>query len=258
MPADETIALDEVRAEIDRIDDAVLALLGERMAAVEAVRRAKAGEPAQPVTAVRPGREAQIIRRLVAARSRQVPARLVERVWREIIATATHVQVPLAVHASGVALDLVHARFGAMTPVVSHERASAAVRAVSPLGADIAVVAVQAGDDWVTPLLEGRAAAPRVIACLPFLDDGTGPLALAIGHAPAENTGDDTTVVALQGTGKVPLEPIGTSGRWRLAGAQGLVSENSQLMNSLRADPALEAVAIVGSFANPILLPDQV
>lgn len=159
MPADKTIALDEIRAEIDRIDDAVLVLLGERMAAVEAVRLAKASEAAQPVTAVRPGREAQIVRRLVAARATQVPAGLVERVWREVIATATHAQVPLTVHASAVAPALVHARFGVGTPVADHETPSEAVRAVAPRGADIAVVALDCADDWVSPLIDAGDAA---------------------------------------------------------------------------------------------------
>jgi hypothetical protein len=196
----------------------------------------------------------------VAARATQVPAGLVERVWREVIATATHAQVPLTVHASAVAPALVHARFGAGTPVADHETPSEAVRAVMPRGADIAVVALDCADDWVSPLLDAGAAAPRVMACLPFIDGGAGLRALAIGHAPVEDTGDDTTVIALEAAAGLPgpLTAIGSSGRWRLAGAPGLLSHDSPLMNSLRADPAHASVEIVGSFANPIRLQDQV
>ena len=271
MTGDKTTPLDEIRAEIDRIDDAILALLGERMAAVDAVRAVKAGKTGRPVTAMRPDREAQIIRRLVEARAGQVPAGLVERVWREIIASATHVQVPLAAHVcargpSAVALDLVHARFGTATPVVTHDSPAAAVRAVATRGADVAVVTLKSDDqDWVAALLEAGADGPRVMACLPFVDCGGGSQALVIGHAPIGATGDDTTVIALLAAQDPPasdstaaLEVIGSSGRWRLAGAKGLVSHDSQLMKALGADPAHAAVEIVGAFANPIRIPDQV
>ena len=271
MTGDKTTPLDEIRAEIDRIDDAILALLGERMAAVDAVRAVKGGDTGRPVTAMRPDREAQIVRRLVEARAGRVPAGLVERVWREIIACATHAQVPLAAHVcisgpSAVALDLVHARFGTATPVVSHDSPAAAVRAVAARGADVAVVALKSDDqDWVAALLEAGADGPRVMACLPFVDCGGGSQALVIGHAPIGATGDDTTVIALLAAQDPPasdstaaLEVIGSSGRWRLAGAKGLVSHDSQLMKALGADPAHAAVEIIGAFANPIRIPDQV
>jgi len=271
VTGDKTTPLDEIRAEIDRIDDAILALLGERMAAVDAVRAVKGGDTGRPVTAMRPDREAQIVRRLVEARAGRVPAGLVERVWREIIACATHAQVPLAAHVcacgpSAVALDLVHARFGTATPVVSHDSPAAAVRAVAARGADVAVVALKSDDqDWVAALLEAGADGPRVMACLPFVDCGGGSQALVIGHAPIGATGDDTTVIALLAAQDPPasdstaaLEVIGSSGRWRLAGAKGLVSHDSQLMKALGADPAHAAVEIIGAFANPIRIPDQV
>jgi chorismate mutase len=271
VTGDKTTPLDGIRAEIDRIDDAILALLGERMAAVEAVRAVKAGDSGRPVTAMRPDREAQIIRRLVGAKAAQVPAGLVERVWREIIASATHVQVPLAAHVcasgpSAVALDLVHARFGTATPVVTHDSPAAAVRAVVARGADVAVVALKSDDqDWVAALLGAGADRPRVMGCLPFLDCGGGQRALVVGHAPLDGTGDDTTVIALLAAQDPPdsdsaagLEVIGSSGRWRLAGAKGLVSQDNQLMKALKADPAHAAVEIVGAFANPIRIPDQV
>jgi hypothetical protein len=180
------------------------------------------------------------------------------------------VQVPLAVHACGsgasaVALELIHARFGTATPVVAHETPASAVGAAR--GADVAVVALKSDDqDWLAALLEAGPDGPRVMGCLPFLYGGSGVRALVVGHAPLDATGDDTTVIALLATEGSPVsggeaaavEIIGSSGRWRLAGAQGLHSHDSPLMASLQADPAHSAVQIVGAFANPILLPDQV
>lgn len=262
------MSLDEIRAEIDRIDAAMLALLGQRMAAIEAVRLAKAGEPGCPVTAMRPDREAAIIRRLVGARTRHVPAPLVERVWREIIASATHLQVPYRVHlcAGEAALDLVHAHFGAATPVISHPSLEAAVSAVTGRGADVAVVPAACDrEDWVSVVLAAGSGRPRVVARVPFVDAGERQAALVLGHAPVEGSSDDTTVIALKigdgatmGETAAALKAIGSSGRWRLAGADGLVSRDSRLMTALTDDPAVAAAEILGAFANPVRLTERV
>ena len=61
-------ALDRIREEIDAIDDAMLALLAKRFAAVEEVKRIKAASGAIAQSPIRPAREAAILRRLVLAK----------------------------------------------------------------------------------------------------------------------------------------------------------------------------------------------
>ena len=75
-----------LRAELDRIDDALHDLLMERAGVVEQVARAgKRG-------VLRPGREAAIIRRLLARHHGGLPAHTLARIWRELLAGTTAMQ----------------------------------------------------------------------------------------------------------------------------------------------------------------------
>ena len=90
-------ALDRIREEIDDIDDAMLALLAKRFAAVE--RKCARSRPASGAivqSPIRPAREAAILRRLVDAKPDTVPAELRIRLWRAIISASTADASPVA------------------------------------------------------------------------------------------------------------------------------------------------------------------
>jgi chorismate mutase-like protein len=90
---DETPSLDALRREIDEIDIAVHDLLMRRTSLGE-----KIGEVKGEGTAfIRPGREAQILRRLIARHSGPFPKVVVVRVWREIISALAALQGSFAV-----------------------------------------------------------------------------------------------------------------------------------------------------------------
>ena len=74
--------LDELRREIDGIDDQLLTLLGRRIEIGRAVARSKApnGGPF-----LRPGREAAILRRLSAAAPAAIAPAVISRIWRQIL-----------------------------------------------------------------------------------------------------------------------------------------------------------------------------
>lgn len=74
--SDATLA--DVRAEVDAIDDALLALIARRLAVADRVRAIKPHD----VSPVRGRREADVLARVAAG---PVPARLAERVWRALI-----------------------------------------------------------------------------------------------------------------------------------------------------------------------------
>src|ERR1700689_4602781 len=80
--------LPALRAELDRIDNALHDLLMQRASVVEHV--ARSGKPA----AFRPGREAQIITRLLARHSGHLPRQAGFRIWRELLAGTTAMQGP--------------------------------------------------------------------------------------------------------------------------------------------------------------------
>ena len=84
--------LDELRQKIDRIDEAIHRGLVERSEIVEALIAVKRTD--KPGAAFRPGREVDMMRRLVGRHRGILPITTVEHIWREIIAAFTHMQAP--------------------------------------------------------------------------------------------------------------------------------------------------------------------
>ena len=87
--------LDELRQRIDRIDETIHLNLIERSEIVEALIAVKRTD--KPGAAFRPGREMNMMRRLVGRHRGILPITSVEHLWREIIATFTHMQAPFEV-----------------------------------------------------------------------------------------------------------------------------------------------------------------
>ncbi len=108
--------LPALRAELDRIDDALHSLLTQRARVVEEV--AKSGKR----SAYRPGREASIVRRLLRQHSGRLPPQALVRIWRELLAGTTAMQGPFAVAVCerdgiGAYTQAAREHFGALTPL---------------------------------------------------------------------------------------------------------------------------------------------
>ena len=84
--------LDELRQRIDTIDESIHRHLIERSEIVQALIAVKRTH--KPGAAFRPGREMDMMRRLVGRHRGILPITTVEHLWREIIATFTHMQAP--------------------------------------------------------------------------------------------------------------------------------------------------------------------
>src|ERR1700752_4184069 len=91
------LSLDELRREIDRIDDAMHRLLMERGEIIDRLIAVK--QTQETGSAFRPAREAEMMRRLVERDGGILPLDTAESIWRVIIATFPYVQAPFAVHA---------------------------------------------------------------------------------------------------------------------------------------------------------------
>src|SRR5262245_54158340 len=110
-------SLADIRREIDRIDDGILQLIAARLDIVDRVRIHKLKISGAAASPIRPGREAVILRRLIARD--QVPADLCIRIWRALISAATLKQAPIRIHgsatffASATAQTLLREYFGA-------------------------------------------------------------------------------------------------------------------------------------------------
>ncbi len=161
-----------LRAELDRIDDAVHDLLMRRAKVVEEV--AKAGKRG----AYRPGREAQIIRRLLRQHSGSLPPQTLVRMWRELLAGTTAMQgsVTVAVcdpDASGAFTQVAREHFGALTPLRAYGSPAQAMAELSRRTAAVAVMPLpsetdSARDAWWTALLQRDEPRVHVVGRLPF------------------------------------------------------------------------------------------
>src|SRR6202165_1112016 len=136
-------SLDDLRKEIDRIDEAMHQLLMERAEIIDRLIAVKRSQ--ETGSAFRPLREAEMMRRLVKRHKGILPLDTVESIWRVIISTFTFVQAPFSVHAdlsAGDALmrDSARFHFGFVVPYVSHFSAQAAVEALAKSKGDLALV----------------------------------------------------------------------------------------------------------------------
>lgn len=185
--------LAELRQAIDAIDDQIHDLLIERTEIVhhvakvknEAVRKAPDSQLV-PSLAMRPAREAEILRRLDRRHRGELPFHVIVQLWRELINAKTRLQGPLtvALYAPGEASqraalqDLARACYGAATPLEVYATPFDALDAVFRKPGVIGVLPLPEpgeADPWWPHLLafEGTNqegfGGPKIIARLPFL-----------------------------------------------------------------------------------------
>ncbi len=220
--AERTLAA--LRGEIDAIDDEMHRLLLQRADLVCQVAGAKAREGGKAAPLFRPGREAAILRRLLARNRKPLPAELVVRVWREIIARLTTLQGPFTVSVlappkAPACLDLAREHFGATTvqPVVALPALLAGLKR-GKIGIAVVPMPAQSGaGQWWREL----PANVQILARLPFLPAGKkAPSALVIGAQSFEPTDDDVLYVEVASEKKLsPATLKKTFGAAGLAGA---------------------------------------
>ncbi len=196
-----TGGLPALRAELDRIDDAVHDLLMHRAEIVEYV--ARSGKPA----AFRPGREASIVRRLLGRHHGNLPRVSLVRIWRELLAGTTSMQggFSLAVCDSdhGVPLtQLAREHFGALTPLRTYSSPGQALVDVSQGVASVAVLPYPSDlENWWIALLHHE---PRlhIIGRLPFWkprpDGSPAAQALVVASTPPDASAEDQSFLGLE------------------------------------------------------------
>jgi chorismate mutase len=208
-----TPSLEEVRARIDEIDADLLRLLDERAGLARSVAEAKAASGELARFGLRPGREAEILRRLLAKPRRAATPSLVVRVWRELMAESLSLQGPfhLAVWGGPRTSELARMRFGAAPPLRNMAKPEEALAAARTPGG-VMVGALTPDSAWWGRLL----AEPKikVFAALPCLA-AWGPMgALAAAEVEVEPTGDDRTfwVTDAPQTGAAIIEALSRDG----------------------------------------------
>lgn len=154
-----------LRRRIDEIDDALHDLLMRRAALVEEVAAVKRVDDQVPF---RPGREAQIVRRLVGRHRGAFPRAALVRLWREILGATVAMQGELTVAVAPGCWDLARDHFGTLAPMALVDP-DEAMLAVAEGRAVVGVLPLDddSGEPWWLRL-SALAPRPRVIARLPF------------------------------------------------------------------------------------------
>ena len=176
-PVPTTLA--ELRQEIDRIDTMMHGLLMERSDIIATLIEVKKTQIAG--SAFRPGREAEMMRRLVERHRGLLPLDTAEGIWRIIIATFTHVQAPYRVHADisggdAPMRDSARFHFGFTVPYIPHDTAQAVIGTVASSVGDLGIFRIEQGASagaWWAALTHSHA--PKIIARLPFVERDDHP-----------------------------------------------------------------------------------
>jgi chorismate mutase/prephenate dehydratase len=207
-----TLPLDDLRRQIDEIDDRLHDLIMERAQIVETIGATKRSANA-PV--LRPGREAAILRRLVTRHRGAFPKGAVLRIWRELIAAQTSIQAPFAVAvytpAEGPGYwDLARDHWGSQIAMHQHGSVAQVIRAVTEGQATVGVLPMPSegeSDPWWPQIASADEATPRIIARLPFIGRGNARSepgdALAIAKLPSEENGADRSFLILETRGQI-------------------------------------------------------
>ena len=273
--------LDSLRQQIDAIDGELHAMIRRR---ADLVDRISAAKPPGGL-ALRPGREAQVMRQRLATHKGPFPSTAIYRMWREMMCAFTLMQTPdLKIAICRPAdqpgyWDLARDHFGCQIPFVANDTPAQVLAAVRANPSTIGVVPTPIESDatpwW--PLLAGRdATLPNVVARLPFLDmpnaRARGISAFVLARMEPEDSGDDRTLVSVEAaTGlsrnriagalaKVGL-PAFTSALDQVAGGvhhylvelPGVLADGDERLHELGTALGLTSgrVAAIGAYAVP-------
>ncbi len=207
--------LERLRARIDELDSALLDLLVERMRCVGEIAELKRSDETAEL-ALRPAREARILRRLVARAGSAFPPDTLVQIWRELFAAALRAQGPVAVAVCpGELWSVARDHFGVATRLIAVTRPARALGLLEEGRAQLVLLqAPGEEDDWWWELAEAEPLPLRVLARLPFL---CGPgrevrtPALLLGQLPLEPTGEDLSLLAVgleEGTSRSRLAAL--------------------------------------------------
>ncbi len=272
------------RRQIDEIDDRIVKLLLDRTGIVERVggmkRRAAPGK-----CPLRPGREAEMVRRIVKLfEGTSFNPIAAAGIWRLIIGMSTSAESPMSmsVYASEREHDLLwmaREYFGAAIPAVTHPHVKRVIGDLMDGKASVGIVPMLRGSDtsyWWTNLMGHHGDMPKIFARLPFVYDGQGrdvPSALAIGHITPEPSGDDCSVLVVEADHNVSqhrmqtafaaaqldvtwinIATLTTNTRHHLIEIRGFVTDEHPGIQSLRTaiGRAIFKISFLGAYAVPV------
>ncbi len=195
-------SLEDLRREIDALDDQIHDALMARAQIADAVRTAKGGT----ASIFRPGREAAVLRRLVDRHHGHLPALVIVRIWREIMTGLSRLQGPFTVAvtagaAGGAAVELARDHFGTLTAILSAASTAQALSALAENRAQIALVPIAEDvpdESWWRSFGAGPVPQLNVLARVPFTADLRTGAALLIGRQSFDVSGQDHGFIVVE------------------------------------------------------------
>lgn len=257
--------LDELRREIDGIDEALHDLLMRRVEIGKRVAEAKGGDHGPYF---RPGREAQIIRRLVARNESFLNIPTLIRFWREILSAnlnmQTHVHAAVYMPAGAEKVyDLARDHCGISASIDCSDDASKVLDAVASGAATLGVLPGIAMTDarWWPGLLADRKdeSQPRIIARLPFCETGpedgvngfAGDAFIVAAQEP-EASGEDRTLFAVPEGLTVEGEVLDHDGGYALVEQAGYLEAPAGLERHMGGREGEVPYYRIGAYAVPV------
>ena len=289
------VTLDDLRAEIDQIDGAIHDLVMRRAALAERIGALKDnsarvdGTAAAGAAYLRPGREATVLRRLVARHGGSFPLPSLVRLWREIMSSLLRLQGPFSVAVLTTPeqpgfWDVARDHYGSTTPMIACQSAGQVLREVTEGQASVGVLPFPEEGEiapWWPFIASARDNEPKVISRLPFVvanhNGGRGQVsAVALARLTPEETGDDRSLLtvemgeelsrarligALTTVGLPPIwqasgpAQIGQGGGLYLLEIEGFVSAEDPRLAKLAETlgSALNRVTVLGAYPAPIV-----
>ena len=274
-------SLDSLRKEIDALDKDLHGLIRRR---AEVVGQISATKPAGGL-ALRPGREAQVLRERLANHDGGFPAGALYRMWREMMSAFPLIQTPglkiaicRPVDQPGY-WDLARDHFGCQIPFVAHDTPAqvlAAVRA-GPQTIGVVPAPIEADSAPWWPLLAGSdATLPNVVARLPFLAmpnaRARGISAFVLARIEAEPSGEDRALISVESSNGLSrdriaaavakaglpaftsaLDQVVAGVHHYLVELPGVIADDDPRLRELEAALGLEngRVAAIGAYAVP-------
>ena len=243
--------LSDLRQEIDQIDEALHDLLMRRADVVERVKDAKSNVGG---AIFRPGREAEILRRLAGRHSGTLPIDVVIRMWRELISAFVNMQAPFTVSVWDTGdvgcWDLARDHFGTRSEMTRLKSTRGVLHAVAEGTATMGVLPFpQEGetDPWWPALDVTTDKRLQICARLPFGSIGNGKGvrsgALVVTANDPEPSGDDRSFIL--------IEQEESASRGGLATALGTAGFDMEFIASGSSSDALMLLGEIAGFVLP-------
>ena len=215
----EVTNIDELRRQIDAVDDQMHDLLMQRVGLVEQIGRLKAEEAGQGSAFVmRPRREVEIMRRLWNRHKGSLDKYVMIRIWREIISACVNLQSPLTIAVfmpeRGMGnLEIARDYFGTYTPMLSCRSVNLVLKELTQGEANVAVLSLH--DDkqtcWWYSVAQEYKRSVNIFLKLPLTGDhgrGDGRSVYALSKLPFEESGDDRTLLVAETDGTLSLSTL--------------------------------------------------